>query len=361
MEILKEIKNLQLVDHNYEGSVSLPCWADYKLSDGLDNKGNFSIYIGQEVTNDHLITTEDANGYATVSSWAEDHQLQILQKLFEEYPKWQPDYGYSPEEAVMFMPDAKSIEDFKNLIQLQTIHILPIAYQGTAYVGYEFNCQWDVEHGLGAMFHNKRLVDFGFAESSFLIWKANQDIEAQMPKEPSKIIFDKIAIQQSLYAFTVKAFKERVIERPNINNIYVLAYDYDLVYNKIHVSLNTLTDFETTLSESKQTNTDLSDKQIHEIKFNPGNYMHCAFDTHIPLSLEQHTQLENWITASDNESLRHWQENHDVLHEAFAETLAIYNKGEEIKLLPVTSDVRVLSFEINGDLTLAEARIKKYL
>jgi hypothetical protein len=182
MIILKEIKDLRLIEHNFEGKVNLPCWADYQLPDGKPSNGEFTIYIGQGYTDDHVLTTADANGYSCVSSWAEDYQQQILQKLFEEYPKWKPDYGYSEEDAKLFMPDVSSVEEFKKLIQLQTVHILPRALDGTAYIGFEFNCKWDVEHGMGAMFHQKRMVDFGMAESSFMLWKADQDIEAQTPK-----------------------------------------------------------------------------------------------------------------------------------------------------------------------------------
>jgi hypothetical protein len=361
MEILKEIKDLHLVDHNFEGIINLPFWADYTLPDTKPNEGNIRICFGQDFEKDYEINTSDANGYACVSSWAEEHKQQILQKLFEEYPKWQPDYGYSPEESKMFMPDIASIDDFKHLIQLCNVHILPIALDGTAYIGYEFNCQWDVEHGMGAMFHAKRMVDFGMAESSFVIWKAQQDIDAHTPKEPTEIIFDKIKLQQGLYQFTVNSLKERVAEFPEIKNIYALAYDYDLIYNKVHLSMNTLVGFEADLTEAKKNYPTITEKHIHEIKYNPGNYKHCAFDTFIPLSQEEHTQIEKWMNASDIESAKKWQDNFGELREAFAEILAIYSKGEEVKLLPITNDLKVLSIEINGDLAEAEERINKYL
>ena len=47
---------------------------------------------------------------------------------------------------------------------------------GIAYVGYEFGCIWDDEHGLGVMTHKTRIIDFGGADSSFLTWIARKDL-----------------------------------------------------------------------------------------------------------------------------------------------------------------------------------------
>lgn len=50
---------------------------------------------------------------------------------------------------------------------------------GYAYVGYEFGCTWDEEHGLGFMTYKDRIVDFGGADSAFLTWVARKDLKSE--------------------------------------------------------------------------------------------------------------------------------------------------------------------------------------
>lgn len=50
-----------------------------------------------------------------------------------------------------------------------------VVRDGAAYVGYEFACAWDEEHGLGAMTHRDRVVAVGQADVAILEWIAEQD------------------------------------------------------------------------------------------------------------------------------------------------------------------------------------------
>jgi hypothetical protein len=36
-----------------------------------------------------------------------------------------------------------------------------------SYVGLEFGCSWDKEHGFGVMLHGSRVFDIGSADTSF--------------------------------------------------------------------------------------------------------------------------------------------------------------------------------------------------
>jgi hypothetical protein len=366
--ILQEIKELKLEDNAYTGKVNLPSWKDYTLEGETPNNGIINIRIGQAYADDvHSITTADVNGVAGVLGWAENHQKLILEKLLEVYPQWQKDYGYSEEEAKQFMPNVTSIEEFKKLIKLANIHVLPVEHEGIAYIGYEFNCHWDVEHGMGAMFHDKRMVELGMAESSFMNSIAERDKDAHKPKSgiEADLVFDKISIQQALYSFTVEGFKNRVKDKPEAKNIYAFAYDFDLTNNILHLSMNTISDHEKTIKEYKDVSymqdSLNSDAGMHEIKFHPGYYKHCAFEDFIPLTVEQSTQMQKWAEEDSEESLQKRKYNTDTLAEAFSEILAIYSKGEEIKLLPLVDNFYVCAIEHDEMLTNAEERIKKYL
>jgi hypothetical protein len=184
---MNQLQNLQLKDNRYEGTIHLPCWAGYHTIEHKDTNGIQQINMGELMAEKpHVISDADRNAIEYIAANSEHLQKIFLQKLLREYPKWQPKYGYSPEDALHFMPDVKSIDGFKHLLILNQIYIHPQTKDGVSYVGFEFECEWDVEHGIGCMFHKDRIVAFGMAESSFMDWIMQDDIM----KDKSKIFFD---------------------------------------------------------------------------------------------------------------------------------------------------------------------------
>jgi len=99
----------------------------------------------------------------------------LLLSLLEEYPSLQEPYGYSVQEKAELMPDVSTIEDFRALIGLHTVHIHPVLKAGIPYAGFEFGCTWDDEHGLGVLMHGTRTVEIGGADTAILLWIAERD------------------------------------------------------------------------------------------------------------------------------------------------------------------------------------------
>ena len=56
-----------------------------------------------------------------------------------------------------------------------TMHILNVAKEGVAYLGLEFGCEWDQEHGLGVLPHRDRVLEVCQADTSFNEAKAISD------------------------------------------------------------------------------------------------------------------------------------------------------------------------------------------
>jgi hypothetical protein len=55
------------------------------------------------------------------------------------------------------------------------VHVLQLLKDGVPYVGFEFGCRWDEEHGLGVLLHGTRVVEIGDAQTSFTLWIASED------------------------------------------------------------------------------------------------------------------------------------------------------------------------------------------
>lgn len=111
--------------------------------------------------------------------WLLDHEAEVasavLEGLLAEYPGLQRDYGYEGAEREEYMPDVSSKEDFRRLIGLHDVHVHQLLKEGLPYVGYEFGCTWDGEHGLGVLMHGSRVVEVGGADTAITLWIAKRD------------------------------------------------------------------------------------------------------------------------------------------------------------------------------------------
>jgi hypothetical protein len=78
-------------------------------------------------------------------------------------------------------PPVRRPEDLRALIGLIQVHVLPVARSGLAYVGFEFDCTWDGEHGLGVLTHKGRVVAVGAGEIAFESEDAKKDARTARP------------------------------------------------------------------------------------------------------------------------------------------------------------------------------------
>lgn len=72
-------------------------------------------------------------------------------------------------------PKLDSGDDLHSLLGLHTIYIHQVEKDGIPYVGFEFGCDWETEHGLGVLMHGNRTVQIGYADTAFLRWIAEED------------------------------------------------------------------------------------------------------------------------------------------------------------------------------------------
>jgi hypothetical protein len=130
---------------------------------------------------------EQAAAYRDLIAHQETIRDSILQAVFDEYPEYRAAYiaDYDLDEFdKTAVPVLDRPEQLKDLIGLSSILIHPVVREGVAYVGYEFGCVWESEHGLGAMMHRDRVVEVGHADVGILEWIAEED--AKPPRRKKK-------------------------------------------------------------------------------------------------------------------------------------------------------------------------------
>jgi hypothetical protein len=105
-------------------------------------------------------SAEQASAFRYLLDHEEAVRDALVAAILEEYPAMRQRLladGFVDEPD---LPDLEGPEQLRSHVGLSTVHVLPVVKDGAAYVGFEFGCTWDEEHGLGVMTHQGRIVEF---------------------------------------------------------------------------------------------------------------------------------------------------------------------------------------------------------
>jgi hypothetical protein len=169
-----------------EGTISLNVWNDYQYKErhytpfkppGIPS-GIIRLDIGGDMMLDEpLITDGHVKAYQYTLENSKIVQELMLFSVLEKYKHLVESIIHRNEIENETGSGSIAINEFKNLIRLLSVHMMNVEKDGMAYVGYEFGCAWDAEHGLGIMTHRNRICKIGGADTSFLTWVAEEDLE----------------------------------------------------------------------------------------------------------------------------------------------------------------------------------------
>jgi hypothetical protein len=175
--------DFQLERRCWTAKAQLLSWIGYQARNGpygsissdSPSDGMVTIVFAPEGRDKSPLTEQER---ASVQ-WLLDHEAEVasavLAGLLAEYPRLQELYGYEGAEREESMPDVSSTNDFRQLIGLHEVSVHSLLKDGLPYVGYEFGCTWDGEHGLGLLMHGTRVVEVGDAQTAFTLWIAERD------------------------------------------------------------------------------------------------------------------------------------------------------------------------------------------
>jgi hypothetical protein len=185
MQNVLELKPNFILGDSYEGQITLPAWIGFqsrqgfygsKDSSGISN-GLVKVHInGRQVDYVKTTTQEQINALSFLHDNADKIRDGILNALFNEL-------SVIKEIYEGLVPEINSISDFKNVLGLSIIHVMDSDKDGIAYLGYEFGCDWDDEHGLGVMMHKERVIGIGQAGTSFNSWITYKDNGTEKEEE----------------------------------------------------------------------------------------------------------------------------------------------------------------------------------
>ena len=164
-------------DYSWAGEVCLPSWAKFERrrrpDAPCDGTARLTV-VAKEMARpipeqvaafQHLLDNEvvvaDAVAMALLAYYPGERQAYL------------DSYGLEESDEV---PEIVGVAGLQQLVGLSSIHVLSLARDGMACIGFGFRCVWDDEHGAGVMTHHGRVIATGHADCSFVKWMAEEGL-----------------------------------------------------------------------------------------------------------------------------------------------------------------------------------------
>lgn len=113
--------------------------------------------------------------------WFLDNEARVYDAvkmaIVDAYPNLISGYGRSAEEQAELLPDYLDCDGMQRLIGLYAVNVHQTRKGDEPYLGFEFGCTWDAEHGLGVLTHGSRVVRVGGADTAILLWMSEEDAQ----------------------------------------------------------------------------------------------------------------------------------------------------------------------------------------
>lgn len=149
---------------DFEATINLKTWNTFL--NGLEKID--IIFVNSEENKIDEIEKKFCDTYEYIIKNQHKIQKGILGFLLNEYASKREDYrDFLGNDFKNLMPPVNHIDEFPKLVGLSTIYFRPQIKDKIAYVGYQFYCSWDEEHGLGFATHKDETLNMGGATAAF--------------------------------------------------------------------------------------------------------------------------------------------------------------------------------------------------
>ena len=170
----------------WSGYDTLPSWAGFQAREGAytsrtgdaPSAGRVRVSV-TSVRDDTTPPASPAPEQVAAYRYLKDHEATVtgavVGAIFRAYPEMRDQFGADDDgDLAELMPPIVAADGLRGLVGLGTVHVLDVAKDGHAYIGFELGCTWDEEHGLGVMTHQGQVLEVGGADTSFLEWLAER-------------------------------------------------------------------------------------------------------------------------------------------------------------------------------------------
>jgi hypothetical protein len=160
--------------------VTLPSWAGFQVRYGEDRPARDTTPADGTARLSVSPTDSDTRTPPTAEQVAAFRQLlydeaAIAEAVAEALVRYCPGNAYDGDDEVLL--GVSEPDDLRPLVRLIGVHVLNVVRDGSACVGFEFDCAWDGEHGAGVMTHRGRVIATGQGDCSFEAWIARHGLD----------------------------------------------------------------------------------------------------------------------------------------------------------------------------------------
>jgi hypothetical protein len=160
------------------GELALPAWEDFLAAgdrpvvtvDVNPEAPGIAPTAGQLATLRHLESIQ-----VDLRTVVEAELRRYYDSVRPKYLRFAEKHPEFFEDFAKQMPPNPEPATFARLHTLQGAFVHPVTLHDLAYVGLSFRASWEDEHGVGVLVHDRRVVEVGNADVSFLQWIAEQD------------------------------------------------------------------------------------------------------------------------------------------------------------------------------------------
>ncbi len=158
----------------WKTTVRLDAWRGWLLDSAASSDGTVDVTFAPEGREEAPLREAEVELVRRAVRHEREMQNVLLAALLPRYAALRADYAHEMEDERL-MPPVRDVDGFRPLIGLDSLNVHQIEKAGRPYVGFEFGCTWDDEHGLGVLMHGTRVVEIGGADTAILLWIARKD------------------------------------------------------------------------------------------------------------------------------------------------------------------------------------------
>ena len=160
--------------------VTLPSWAGFEVRHGRREAGPGVPTADGTARLSVSSADSDARTPPTAEQAAAfqhllDNEAAVADAVARALVGYCPGNAYDGDDEVLW--GVSEPDDLRPLVCLIGVHVLDLARDGVACIGFEFECAWDGEHGAGVMTHRGRVIATGQGDCSFEAWIARQGLD----------------------------------------------------------------------------------------------------------------------------------------------------------------------------------------
>jgi hypothetical protein len=160
----------------------LPEWAGFQtrrgpyntISSSAPSDGTVSLRVTVAGSDRVPPTADQTAAFQYLREYGPAVRDAILVRVFAQYSQFREEYldAFDEEdedfpEIAAGVPELDRPDQLAGVIGLGNVFLLTEARDGISYVGFEFGCEWESEHGLGVLTHRTRILDLGQAPTAF--------------------------------------------------------------------------------------------------------------------------------------------------------------------------------------------------